>query len=338
MGFDGFAIISLVYGVIGLQAIYKLIRSWRATWDRNFTQQDRFLVDQAAFFVLIPVSVVLHEFGHAIAIWSFGGDVVDYGFYGFAGYVSYDPRQFTLVEQMIVSAAGTIVNLLLCLAALGWAFFRKPPSRAAINELLIQFAFISGINAFIAYPVLDMVSGLNGDWRQMYDGGVPWLTAIIVVVQAAVIGFGYWLFTNPKPKARIAQLTDTPPGLERAPLGGLRRGSINPTTLSPTERTMHEAVNRVSSGWFAPVRTAVQRFPQGAAITLEWTNGGRPQVVAIRAFASGRADIIGFRIRQQGAGESPPPQVIHTWREVPDVDAMTLGLRLAMEKVQQEGW
>jgi len=338
MGFDGFVIISLIYGVIGLQAIYKMIRSWSATWDRNFTQQDRFLVDQAAFFVLVPVSVVLHEFGHAIAIWAFGGEVVDYGFYGFAGYVSYDPRAFTLTEQMIVSAAGTIVNLLLCLGALGWVFFRKPPSRAAINELLIQFAFISGINAFIAYPVLDLVSGLNGDWRQMYDGGVPWLTLVIVIGQAAVIGFGYWLFTNPVPKARMAQLTDTPPGLERAPLGGLRRSSINQSTLSPTERVMHEAVSRVSSGWPASVRTGVQRFPQGAAISLEWSNSGHPQIVAIRAFASGRSDIIGFRLRQQSGGDPPPPLVIHSWPEVPDVDTMTLGLRLAMEKVQTEGW
>jgi hypothetical protein len=121
-------------------------------------------------------------------------------------------------------------------------------------------------------------------------------------------------------------------------MGGLKRGAVNPSTLSPTERTMHEAVSRVSSGWPVPVRTGVQRFPQGAAITLEWTNGGHPQVVAIRAFASGRADIVGFRLRQQGNGEAPPPQVMHAWPQVPDVDAMTLGLRLAMEMVQEEGW
>jgi hypothetical protein len=337
MGFDGFVLISVIYGVIGLQAIYKMSRSWHATWDRNFTQQDRLLVDQAAFFVLVPVSVALHELGHAVTVWAFGGEVLDFGFYGFAGYVSYDPSTFSLVEQMIVAAAGTIVNLILCAIALGFVLFRRPPVRAAINELLIQFAFISGINAFIVYPLLDLASGLNGDWRQMYDGGVPWLTAIIVAGQAAVVGFGYWFFTNPAMKARAARLTDVPPGLERAPMGGLKRGAVNPTALSPTEKIMHEAVQRVSSGWSTPVKSGVQRFPQGTAFTLEWSNGGQPRVVAVRAFANGRADIVGFHVRDR-SGEGATPQTIHAWPQVPDVEALTLGLRLGMETVERDGW
>lgn len=336
MGFDGFVLISVIYGLIGIQAIYKLARSWHATWDLNFTQQDRILVDQAAFFVLVPVSVLLHELGHAVAVWSFGGEVIDFGFYGFAGYVSYDGWFFTSAEQTIVAAAGTIVNVILCVLAFGFVLFRRPPARAAINELLIQFAFISGINAFIVYPLLDLASGLNGDWRQMYDGGVPWMTAIIVVVQAGVIGFGYWFFTNPGMKARAARLTDIPPGLERGPMGGLKHGAVNTSTLSPTERSMHDAVQRVASGWSSPVKTSVQRFPQGAAMLLEWSNAGVPRVVAVRAFANGRADIVGFPLRDQSA--EAPPQPIHVWSQFPDVDSLTLALRLAMETMERDSW
>jgi hypothetical protein len=335
MGFDGFVVISLIYGVIGIQAIYKLVRSWNATWDLNFTQHDRILVDQAAFFVLVPVSVLLHEGGHAVMVKAFGGEVTDFGFYGFAGYVSYNGFFFTLTEQMIVAAAGSFVNLLLCAAAIGFVFLKRPPARAAINELLIQFAFISGLNAFVVYPVLDLASGLNGDWRQMYDGGVPWLTAVIVVIQAGVLLFGYWFFTNPGMKARVAALTDIPPGLDRGPMGGLRRGAVKPSSLSPTERVMHESVQRVASGWHTPVRTGVQRFPQGTAVTLEWNDRNVPRVVAVRAFASGRADVVGLRVASRG-GENVTPRALHAWPQVPGVDEMTLALRLAMETMDRD--
>ena len=335
MGIDGFALISVIYAVIGVQAIYKLVRSWSETWDLNFTQKDRILVDQAAFFVLVPISVLLHEGGHAVVVKFFDGDVTDFGYYGFAGYVSYSGIGFSLVEQMLVAAAGSFVNLLLCLAAFGFVFLKRPPARAAVNELLIQFAFISGLNAFVVYPVLDLASGLNGDWRQMYDGGVPWLTAVIIAIQAAILLAGYWFFTNPGMKARVAQLTDIPPGLERGPMGGLKRGAIDTNTLSPTERIMDEAATRVASGWSSNVRTGLQRFPQGTAVTLEWEGHGKPRVIAVRAFASGRSDIVGFQI-PSNSSEEAVPKPMHTWGEFPSVDNLTLALRLAMETIERE--
>jgi hypothetical protein len=153
-----------------------------------------------------------------------GGDVVDFGYYGFAGYVSYYPFQFSATQQTLIAAAGSLVNLVLCLASLAVVLLWKPPLRASINELLLQFAFLSGINAFIVYPLLDVASGMNGDWRQMYDSGVPWLTAVIVAVQALVLLAGYWLVTNPTMVSRAATLTEAPSGFVRGILGGLRPG------------------------------------------------------------------------------------------------------------------
>lgn len=337
MGFDGFIIISLIYGIIGVQAIYKIIRSWRETWDLHFTQRDRILVDQAAFFVLVPISVLLHEGGHAVMVKAFDGEITDFGFYGFAGFVSYFGFGMSDVEQMLIAAAGSFVNLVLCLLAIGFVWLKRPPMRAAFNELLIQFAFISGLNAFVVYPLLDVLSGLNGDWRQMYDGGVPWLTAIIVAVQAAVILGGYWLWSAPGPKSRIARLTDIPPGLERGVMGGMKRGSVSTQSLSPTERTLHDAVSRVASGWHTQVRTGVQRFPQGTAVTLEWHDGPSPRVAAVRAFASGRADVVGFHVREQ-RDEGAIPSTMHVWPQVPHVDELTLALRVAMETIDRENW
>lgn len=335
MDFGPFVIISLIYVVIGVRIVAQLIQNWRTVWDRQFTISDRQVVDQAAFFVLIPISVALHELGHATAVWGFGGEVLDFGFYGFAGYVSYSPFGFSLVEQTIVAAAGAVVNLLLSLLAVGIVLLWRPPMRAAINELLVQFALINGINAFIVYPLLDLASGLSGDWRQMYDSGVPWLTAIIVAVQAATLATGYWLLTDPGMKARLARLTDVPPGLERGVLGGLKEGKVDTAQLSPSEKALHEAVERVISGWQEPVRTGIQRFQGGTAITLQWSLGPRQYVVAARTFANGTTDLVTIPTN----GTSPDgvrPRLLHRWPALPGSDELTLGLRLAMETAERE--
>lgn len=334
MDFGAFSILSLIYIVIGIRIVYQLIQNWRAVWDHNFTLFDRQIVDQAAFFVLIPISVVLHELGHAVAVWSFGKEVVDYGFYGFAGYVAYFPFGLSSVEQTIISAAGSIVNLLLCLIAIGVVLLKTPPMRAAYNELLIQFTIISGLNAFIVYPVLDLLSGLNGDWRQMYDSGVPWLSGLIIACQVAILAAGYWLFTNPGMKARFARLCDIPAGYERRLLGGIQPGTIDPATYSPSERTLREAAERVAGGWPQRVTTKTQRFPAGSAVVLQWHEGSRVNTVAARSFKTGITEII--QIPVQGMSGASP-RMLHRWNALPSTDDLTVALRVAMETAQGQG-
>lgn len=336
MGFGTFSIISLIYVVIGIRVIADLVKNWKSVWDNRFTTHDRHIVDQAAFFVLIPVSVILHELGHAVAVWGYGKEVVDFGFYGFAGYVAYYPFGLTDVQQTIISAAGSLVNLVICAGVFAFVLLKKPPVRAAINELLIQFAFISGLNAFVVYPALDLASGLNGDWRQMYDSGVPWLTAIIIAVQAAVLVAGYWLATNPGMKARFARLTAVPPGYERGFLGGIRPAKVERTSYSPTEQTLHEAVERVTSGWPARVTTNVQRFPTGSAVTMEWQDGSQKHMIAARSFQTGITELIQFRLADSPE-QATPPRLMHRWQAMPSSDELTLALRVAMETTQRDG-
>jgi len=338
MGFDPFIFISLFYAVIGVRLVVQLVQNWSATWDLNFTPQDRAIVDQAAFFVLIPVSVVLHELGHATTIWLMGGKVVDFGFYGFAGFVSYDPTNFSPIQQILVAAAGTFVNLLLIVITMAIVFLKRPPMRSSFNELAIQFIFISGINAFVFYPLLDLLSGIQGgDWRQIYNGGVPWLSGIIGAVHVGVLLAGYWLYTNPRMKARIASLTDVPPGFERAMLGGVRQGKIDTTSLSPAEAALHEAGDRVASGWPSRVQTGFQRFDGGSAITLEWTGGNTPHVVAARTFATGLTDLIAIPVSVGPGAPQGALRPLHRWPMRPTVEELTVGLRVAMETVDREG-
>lgn len=333
MGLGPFTFISLIYVVIGIRSVSKLINSWGQVWDRKFNLRDRQLVDEAAFFVLVPVSVALHELGHAVAIWSFGGEVTDFGFYGFAGYVAFIPFGFSDVQLTLISAAGSIVNLVLFAAALAAVFLKRAHFRAALNELLLQFAVVSGANAFILYPLLDLSSGLNGDWRQMYDSNVPWLTAIIVGMQFAVIGFGYWMFTNPNMKARMANLTDVPAGMERGILGGVRPGKIDVQSLDPEERMLRDACERVQSGWSGKVETGMQRLDTGSAMTLAWQRAGHRYAIAARTFSTGRTDIIALNVREQD--ENARPTLLHGWDSLPTVEELTMALRIAMETVEQ---
>jgi len=338
MGFSPFILISLFYAVVGIRVVVQIVQRRREIFDTTFTPFDRSMVDQAAFFILVPVSVALHELGHAVTIWALGGQVVDFGFYGFAGYVSFYPDQFAPAERILIAAAGSIVNLILILIALALVFFRKPPMRAAYNELLLQFAFISGINAFIFYPVLDVVSNFNGDWRQMYDGGVPALSIAIGIIHIAIIAGGWWFSHNPRMKARTATLTDVPPGYERGMLGGIQPSKLDLTTLSPAERTLREAAERVAGGWDTRVETGVQRFNGGSAVTLSWRRGRLQHVVAARTFPNGTTDLIAIPNAGSGSpGASPAPRQLHRWPSTPSADDLTMGLRMAMESIDREG-
>ena len=216
MPLGGFGLLSLFYVFIGVRFLFQFIPRRKAIFDNNFTPYDRSMLGQAAFFILLPISVALHELGHAIAIWAMGGKVLDFGFYFFSGYVSYDPRDFSAVQQTLIAFAGTFVNLVLIVIALAVVFLKRPPLRAPWNELLLQFVFISGINALVFYPAMDLLLNISGDWSQMYRSGVPWLTAVIVIIQVGFIAVGWWGMKNPGVQARIATLTGLARGIEHA--------------------------------------------------------------------------------------------------------------------------
>lgn len=328
----GFGLISLLYIGLGVRVVWMMAQNWRSVWDSNFTASDRMLVNQASFFFLVPISVLLHELGHAVAVWAFGKDVVDWGFYGFAGYVSYFPFGLSNLQQTIISAAGSIVNLILCLGALAVVLYWKPPLRAAINELLIGFVFISGANAFIVYPILDFASGMNGDWRQMYNSGESWITAIIAVAHVGILAAGYWIFTNPGMKAKFARLTDVPPGFERGMLGGIQPAKIKTMNMDTSEIHIRDAVNRVSSGWHTRVDSQIQRFEGGSALLLQWTTNRALRVMAVRSLQNDAWDIVEIPTSTDGQ-QAGRPRILHRWNRKPGIEELTIALRVAMERV-----
>jgi hypothetical protein len=348
MPFGTFVLISLFYAVIGLRVVRDLWTRRHEAFDRRFTEADRYLIDQSAFFLLVPISVALHELGHAVAIWGFGGEVIDFSYYVFAGSVSYN-EPFADAQHIVVAAAGTLVNLMLCALALGLVFFRRPPLRAAINELLFQFAVISGINALIFYPILDFAVGMAGDWSQMYDGGVPALSLAIFAIHAGLLIAAYLTWKHPGFRRRLATLTDMPPGTDRRLLGGLRRGTparqevATPEHIagfepaSPAEDRFRKAADRVARGWPQPVQGRIDRRDEGSQVALVWLSGGAQRVVAMRHENAGRVSISGAAASAiVGNPGVPIRQDLRSWPDLPDENDLTMALRMAMEVV--ESW
>jgi Zn-dependent protease len=331
-----FFLISLFYIILGLRVVFQLVTNWKQTWDDKFTPADRSLVTQAAFFVLLPIGVALHELGHAVAIWAMGGTVVGWGYYGFAGYVSFYPWQFTNEQLILIAAAGTLVNIVLAAAAAAFVFLRRPPARAAINELLIQFIWISLLNALVVYPLLDIVSGMNADWSQMYFGGSPALSLVILVIHAGILGLLFWAWKNPGMQARIAKLTGAPPGMRRISTGGrrpARTGRPGPNgAVNPVEAVLVDVADRVVSGWPVPVEASLQDRPGSTLLFLAWQSDDVQRGVVVLAQAVGGYEVRGVVHRP---GEEPDVRGITRSPKLVNADDLTITVRLAMEAVEE---
>jgi len=331
MGFDS-SIFLMLYGVLSVVTVVKILRNWSGTWDLRFTHEDKSLIDQAAFFVLMPIAVILHELGHAVAIWLMGGQVLDYGYYGFAGWVSYDPSEFSEAQQILIASAGTLVNIGLAAIALAVVFLRKPPMRAAFNELLIQFVYVSLLNALILYPLLDFTSGMNGDWRQMYFGGEPAISGLILILHVGIVVGLLWAYRDSRVKQRVAQLTATVASpRQRQMMRPMESTNPNGGFVSPDHQRLQRAAQRVAGGWSSPVTVLGQPAPDGALVGLRWQSGTTTQSVIARV-VHGTVSIVG---ENAPAGQSPTRYVIQPDTPLPSEDELTLMLRLAMEEVDR---
>jgi len=354
--FGTFAIISLIYCVIGVRVLYQVVKAWPSLWDRTFTANDRLLIGQASFFLLVPISVALHELGHAVSVWSFGGTVTGFGFYVFAGYVSYNAA-FDASQQIVVAAAGTAVNIVLCGAAVAAALLRRPPFRAPINELLIQFALISGVNALIVYPLLDFSSGLNGDFRQMYSFDDPVASTVVLIVQVAAIAFGIWAFRSTAFRGRVDRATGRPPRAGGGNRATVQRRPVDlqfaqppspfpeQSLLGRTAARFKDAGDRLTAGWPVPLQTGVIPLttragapPAGVALLLRWQS---PNDQVRRQLMVQSLDGTGLRVIGQAGEQAPGASSARTSYLIdqpaldPD-DDLVMKLRLAMEEV--ESW
>lgn len=333
MGFNTFAILALFIAFAGLRTARDIIRDRRAIFDNNFTDYDRHMVLMTAFYFLVPLSVILHECGHAIMVKVFGAQIVDYGFYFFAGFVSYQGF-LTPTQAIIIAVAGPTVNVILAAIALGLMTLKRPPFRAAVNELLLQFIILSVANTLIFYPLLDLGLNMGGDFHQIYFGGVHWLAYLIGAIHVGILLGGYLAFKNERISAYFARLTGLPPGVHRGFMGGLRlsgqAASVRAGLPSPAQRLLEAAAQRVASGWDVHVASGLDRRPNAITLVMQWQRHGDERVVFVSAATNGPVAMIGLT---DARGPAAKRIELARWPALPAEDQLVLALRLGMETV-----
>lgn len=183
-----FTLISLAYFVRGLGLA-------RSVWQRRqeyaaepLQQWKKGWAERAAFYVAVPPGVFIHELGHALAIWGFGGTVTDVGYGFYWGYVV-PQGSFTAFEDWFISLSGTLGTLLY--GFLIWAFLRRRQSSAwryfGLRTLRFHLYY-----ALLYYPLFTLFTFI-GDWRTIYDfQATPLLSGATLGLHVAALALFWW--------------------------------------------------------------------------------------------------------------------------------------------------
>jgi len=180
--FTAFDLISIFYCVIAIGVIRRLIKNWKPFWDDHVTPFDKRLVTEVSFFILIPIGVLLHELGHALATWQVGGTVIEFEWRIFWGYII-PQGDFTIVQRWWISFSGNLVSILIGIIPL---FFISRVRKLIVKELLLNFARIELVYSLIVYPLFSFV-GFGGDWVRIYNFSVKPYAQITLVLHILIL-------------------------------------------------------------------------------------------------------------------------------------------------------
>lgn len=129
---------------------------------------------RAGFIVLLFVFVLLHELGHALTARSLGNAVLEVTLYPFGGIARFETKRYNAVHELLITAAGPAVNLVLMIllggAAIGFAAADAlggtgTTASAAFermwnDSLLFQLAMVNAILViFNMLPIFPMDGG-----------------------------------------------------------------------------------------------------------------------------------------------------------------------------------
>lgn len=207
-----FTLISLFYAFRGVQIAVIVVREWAIIRGQTFTPHLKSLASQASFFLAVPIGVFVHELGHAIFVILFGGEVLEFGYRVFWGFVR-PGGTFTADQNWLIALAGTLGSLLFGVAI--WLIFKNHSSPTFRYFGLRAFRF-QIFFSLVYYPVFTLL-GFYGDWRTIYDfNATPILSGATAVLHAATL-FLFWqadrngffemgAFGSPEMKARVMAL------------------------------------------------------------------------------------------------------------------------------------
>jgi tetratricopeptide (TPR) repeat protein len=185
--FSLFNILALLYIFRSVQLSFVIWREWPELKSEPLTPHKKSLANQASFFIAVPIAVLVHEAAHALTVVLVGGQVAEFHYRVFWGYVV-PAGSFTPAQSWLIAIAGTLGSI--AFGLLLWLLTRRSASSSiryfGLRALRFQVYF-----SLIYYPLFTLL-GFNGDWRMIYDfSATPLLSAGTAVAHIAVL-FLFW--------------------------------------------------------------------------------------------------------------------------------------------------
>ena len=181
--FSLFDILAILYIFRSVQLGLQIWRQWGIIRSEPFNLHKKQLADQAAYFIAVPIGVLFHEVSHALATWAVGGQVIEFHYRAFWGYVV-PQGNFTPAQNWFIAIAGTLGSLIFGLVI--WLVFRRAPSQTLRYFGLRAFRF-QVYFSLIYYPLFTLL-GFAGDWRTIYDfSATPQLSGVTAVLHIGTL-------------------------------------------------------------------------------------------------------------------------------------------------------
>lgn len=159
-------VISIIYGLAGAITFFRLVKHRHAFFDRIVTREDRHLAWAVSLFLLTPLGVLAHEAGHHLTAEFYGATNVELHHHGYWGFVTYN-GVLDSTTHLKIAASGPIVGALLGYLSLGVAMMFPIPT--IFRHVIAIFGFLEIFHHLIGYPLIDIVSGLQGDFHTIYS-------------------------------------------------------------------------------------------------------------------------------------------------------------------------
>ncbi|MEZ4534031.1 MAG: hypothetical protein R3D26_03340 [Cyanobacteriota/Melainabacteria group bacterium] len=153
----------LVWFPLALICLKEVKENWRQIFDKDLTVSDRRALLKITLFFALPVVVLIHEIGHALATIMLGGVVKELHFGIWWGYVL-PIGDFSSLDHLIITLAGNVVQMaigFLCLIAA--VFVSSPP----IVALLVYTGLYAIGGTAIIYALMS-TTDMYLDWSKIY--------------------------------------------------------------------------------------------------------------------------------------------------------------------------
>jgi tetratricopeptide (TPR) repeat protein len=184
-----FDIFSLLYIFRSLQLIVTVWRERGSIQQPPLTKRKKSLAEQASFFIAVPIGVFFHELAHATAVWSFGGQITQFAYRVFWGFVQYPLMGISTPQRWFISLAGTLGSLLFGVGI--WLLLRGN-KKAALRYFGLRAFRFQVYFSTIYYPIFTLL-GFEGDWRTIYDfGTTPLLSGLTIPFHLGLVLLFWW--------------------------------------------------------------------------------------------------------------------------------------------------